>query len=95
MTFKSLLKDSESVELKIGLLCSSSEGGLLQISLLHAGVHLFFTMRREGLTVGERVISGMWMMQVGLNELPLMLFTRAEPFLRLFPNRKKSDRPLA
>ncbi len=42
MTFKSLLKDSESVELKIGLLCSSSEGGLLQISLLHAGAHLFF-----------------------------------------------------
>ncbi len=47
MTFKSLLKDSESVELKIGLLCSSSEGGLLQISLLHAGAHLFFLQRRE------------------------------------------------
>lgn len=52
MTFKRLLKDSEPVELKPGLLCSSSEGGLLRISLLHTGAHLF-TAHREGLTVGE------------------------------------------
>lgn len=47
MTFKRLLKDSEPVELKIGLLCSSSEGGLLQISLLHTGAHLFLQRREK------------------------------------------------
>jgi len=47
MTFKRLLKDSEPVELKIGLLCSSSEGCLLQISLLHAGAHLFLQRREK------------------------------------------------
>lgn len=47
MTFKKLLKDYEAVELKPGLLCSSSEGGLLRISLLHTGAHLFYCTQRR------------------------------------------------